>query len=664
MVQSSINRSINYSETNELDPDDVNYDATIYEVNVFGKNRYIALGQPKYNYIKKDIIYFPIYLIIKDEVNAQIGVYELPSSTLPQLYDTDNDVDLNKLSNPLLYSFAKPLITKLAKSSLKIIDDLPLLPTSDEDEDEDEDEGEFDHQLEGDETEAEDEEGEEEGEEGEDDGEEEGEEGESKKTIKIQTPKKDSKTELWIQKYLNDPSYSILDNEGGGDCLFAIIRDGLATIGRNITVKELRELLAKEADEETFATYKEVYNDLNKNLDEVNTNLSESVKRNAEIRRLLALSSSTREFKRTLIKEAKDLGAKHKVLLDEQALTENLLDDYRHLEGINTLEDFRDLIKTCRFWAEIWAISTLERILNIKLVIFSSEMYNEGDMDNVLQCGQLNDDKLEKAGVFHPTHYILGEYTGDHYKLITKDGKGAFAFKELSDGIVDLIVAKCLERLAGAYYLIPEFKKYKEHDDVVTSLHKTPTPPHKTPTPPHKSPSPQHKSPSPQHKGPSPTQKTSFLSHKTPSPTHKTPSPTHKTPSQHQKTPSPQKTSSPPQKTLEKKRPIFVIFGRSAAKPFPGQAKNGEQISTSEFKLFLPLSKITDWRKKLSVLGDIELKKGKAINVKTQEINQALANDPELKNILQLTRNAEIKFFKPRNEPITLDLVMDIRDSL
>ena len=110
------------------------------------------------------------------------------------------------------------------------------------------------------------------------------------------------------------------------------------------------------------------------------------------------------------------------------------------------------MIKTCRFWAETWAISTLERILNIKLVIFSSEMYNEGDIDNVLQCGQLNDDKLEKAGIFNPTHYILGEYTGLHYKLITKDGKGAFTFKKLSDGIVDLIVAKCLEKLAGAYH--------------------------------------------------------------------------------------------------------------------------------------------------------------------------------------------------------------------
>lgn len=43
-------------------------------------------------------------------------------------------------------------------------------------------------------------------------------------------------------------------------------------------------------------------------------------------------------------------------------------------------------MKSCDFWAETWTISTLERILNIKIIILSVEAFKEGDLKNVLQC--------------------------------------------------------------------------------------------------------------------------------------------------------------------------------------------------------------------------------------------------------------------------------------
>ena len=63
--------------------------------------------------------------------------------------------------------------------------------------------------------------------------------------------------------------------------------------------------------------------------------------------------------------------------------------------------------------------------------------FEDGDTRNVLQCGQLNDPILEEKGSFTPDYYIIMNYTGDHYKLITYKDKGIFKFQELPFGIRD-----------------------------------------------------------------------------------------------------------------------------------------------------------------------------------------------------------------------------------
>ena len=167
-----------------------------------------------------------------------------------------------------------------------------------------------------------------------------------------------------------------------------------------------------------------------------------------------------KEEKDKIVKQATQLNARYKAAQGEQRLTHGLLKEFKFMKNIDTLDKFKDLITSCEFWADTWAISTIERIFNIKLIILSSEMYRNKETDNVLQCGEINDKLLKEKGEFNPEYYIILDYTGDHYKLITYKKRGALRFKELPYDIKNLIVNKCMERQSGAFSIIPEFRDF------------------------------------------------------------------------------------------------------------------------------------------------------------------------------------------------------------
>ena len=105
MVQSVLNNEINYPEIKHLDPDDSQYDASLYETTILGIDVIIALGQAKYTFIDKNIIYYPIYLVRDDRVTFQIGVYEIMENVLPNIVDEEGDINLDSISAPLIYTF-------------------------------------------------------------------------------------------------------------------------------------------------------------------------------------------------------------------------------------------------------------------------------------------------------------------------------------------------------------------------------------------------------------------------------------------------------------------------------------------------------------------------------------------------------------------------------
>ena len=461
MVLSKLNSDVSYPELKSVDSGDLKTEANLYQLEIKEIDVIVAIGNAKNTFEDKNIIYFPIYLVKYNNKVVQVGVYEIKASDYLSYLDDYNNLDVEKMEEPLVYSFAsKEYINKL-----HLKPDVPLRRT----EGVDKEEGEL--------TESEDEE--------------EAEEVDYNEYYEIPKDREDifimtkgiplppllkeetkkqakdyrekyheSPKDTWIEKFMKNKNYSIVDNEGGGDCLFATIRDAFSSIAQQTSVHKLRKKLATEATEKIFFNYKEQYDMYNAALVR-DTNKIKELEAEYTLLNQRFTEVIDRNEQKMISSEAKKIKEEHDKLVKEKKVTVQMLKEYKFMKKVDTLEAFKHEIKKCDFWADTWAISTLERILNIKFVVMSSELYKAGDTKNVLQCGQLNDTILEQRGRFTPEFYIMIDHTGDHYKLLGYKKKMIFKFSEIPYDIKKMITEKCMEKNAGPFAIIPDFQKFK-----------------------------------------------------------------------------------------------------------------------------------------------------------------------------------------------------------
>ena len=479
MVLSKIDDSISYPELKKVYPEDSQMEADLYEIQVHNVDIIIAVGKVRDTFKNKGIVYYPVYLVKKNKTATQIGVYEMLESNQLRYLDNHNNLDVEKLDEPLIYTFVTPTMIEAKRMvpEAEGVDAVTKGETKKKKPRSDLEEGEIDEEA---------------GSDAESVSSEKAIavvsdanviipaerqdifiltkgvtipallEKESKSQAKdIREKYKEAKDHLWIQKVMKNPNYGIIDNEGDGDCLFATIRDAFSQIAQQTSVAKLRKKLAEEATMELFTNYKEMFDMYNSELIKETANAKELSKHYVNIKTKFSNVLDRNEQKQ-LVENAKQVKTQHDDLVRSKQVTAQLLNEFKFMKGIDTLEKFKQKIKTCEFWAETWAISTLERILNIKFILLSSEAYHAKDLDNIIQCGQLNDTILENKGEFRPEMYIIVEYTGSHYKLVSYKEKQIFTFAEIPYDIKKLIVDKCMERNAGPFAIIPDFIKFKD----------------------------------------------------------------------------------------------------------------------------------------------------------------------------------------------------------
>jgi predicted NAD-dependent protein-ADP-ribosyltransferase YbiA (DUF1768 family) len=543
MVKSKLNTNINYHEYSHLEEEDFNYNTPLFQVQLLRDPQkvVIGLGQLNYHFAKRyNVVYAPIYLFNTEmEFMKQIGVYEMPSGQVKM--DESGDLDIHKLT-PLLYGFVNTEllrksrakkgdvnaaasdpkkrateVNEIKKSLGKAPAPAPASTDADGDDTSSDDGNTVDydatfgldarqkHLLSG------------------------------ASILPLQTKeqselersqyKPNPASDLWIQKYLRNKYFNFIDNEGASDAFFAVIRDALLTQGRTTTILELRKQLTDEVTEDVFRYYREkfaLYNGLTRTQ---TREVKELVNNYNDVKRRIS-SIHDRAQQQLMIAGAKKLVIEHNLKQDEMKYTKLLSSRYDYMREVRNVQQLKERMMTSLYWPDAWAIATMERVLNMKFVIFSRDAYEAGDIDNVLLCDNGAENQQDNEiicqttsatkGVFEPTAYILvgkgtsiASATGSgsprsksprkqgarnmipdskstNYTLITYKTHGVLAFSELPYDIKLLITTKCLENQTCGYGAIPQFRLFQRElgirvddipnenlDDLLEEIHTT-----------------------------------------------------------------------------------------------------------------------------------------------------------------------------------------------
>jgi predicted NAD-dependent protein-ADP-ribosyltransferase YbiA (DUF1768 family) len=469
MVKSKINSTIIYKDDFGINKEDRGIDVDMYQLRILNVECIISLGRIRYDKVELGVLYTPIYLMFeKPDKIIKIGYFEFKAYRIEKLLDEEQNLDPSLLNEPLIFEktsenndFDSEYLQNLIDNEEQPMD---MEESSDEDSDEDSDEEkpliDFTCDEDGDD----------------DDDDEEGETEKDMKKNKKNYVKAEGDT--WIKTLLHNNNFGIKDVSPNGDCFFLTIEKAFQSKGFNVTVKKLREIVSAKTDKKQFETYEELFQAIKADTDSNEKKIKELTLANKKIMSEYTTVKNKYEtekdgkLKKQHRKKAIKLVSQKKkndglIILANSEITSSAenIEEFKFMDGVNNLKKLKEVMKTSVYWADTYAINTIEQHFKIKCIVLSSRVYNTGNWnknkpEEILQCGDMVPEKIQKDKVFKPKYYIIIDHTGDHYKLITYKHHHIFTFKDIPYDIKNMIVKRCMNATGKSVYnYIPKFAK-------------------------------------------------------------------------------------------------------------------------------------------------------------------------------------------------------------
>ena len=399
MVKSLLDPEIEYPEKKDLMEEHINKLSVVYPYEIHGVDVEIAIGSG-ISYLEKPIIYFPVYLVYQNKFISQIGLFELNDKV--SYTDDEGDIDIGLLNEPLIYKFTtKDYLLKYKQNDM----------TPDYSDDDSDDEPSDDE------------------------------------------PSDDKDEENWINEFLGEKKIKIYDQPPDGHCFFSAIQ---MAFSKKYTISQMRQLLSDIIDPDQYGTYSALYIANQEELKELKKEENDTKEKLKELESHYKKGLISSKDKKVKLLEAKKYNTDLKRLKKNISDEEEISNEYAFMKDVSSIEDLKQKIKECGFWADSWAISKLEELLKIKVIILSSLHYHSNELHKVVQCPEKKDREVK------PEYYVVVEHTGNHYKLVTFDKTKLFKFETLPESLKKHIVETCMSGGPGSFHEIEDFRKYAD----------------------------------------------------------------------------------------------------------------------------------------------------------------------------------------------------------
>ena len=454
MIPSRIQpEKVQYMENRQIEPTDKNKPLIFFEdFYVLPKSPSIQVAVGKKKHIQ-GLYYYHVYAATETNFQTQIGVMEITEDDYLKSLDKDNEPDPSYYML-VLYSFITPKAIRLIEKNQKkttntisIREFQPVAYAPEQKEEQDEDiliqpksrktsqpsknellkddlELQREHILLPTETRE-----------------------EAERSIK-EFKKYDNqyKNEAsWIQKRMKNLHYSVISVKGDGHCFFHTLVLAFKDIGKITTVDACRQYLSEHSSiKKTYRQERQLYLDfiqLKTPLIHTNEKIDQRL---TEIQKLLKPPTVLSTEDRTKLEQEKQGLIVHKK--ENMDKIKDVDDDVReivpHLEKIDTLEKYKQYVRTEQFWANEWAIEQLENKLQVKFLFFSEN----SDSKRIMTVGTLR----------KPKYYIMDSFVnGNHYDLMEYKKRRIFTFDELPYSVKCLGIHNRLDKK------IDDFKNFR-----------------------------------------------------------------------------------------------------------------------------------------------------------------------------------------------------------